>query len=452
MRIMCGTDFSEESTAAMNVAGALARRLGDTLELVHVLDVPVPVGPVEGLMGLEQFAVAQRQAVREALNSAAAVMNGKGIKTEPRVMDGPAARGLMEAASATDVRLTVLASHGRGAAERLALGSVADKLTRLTHKPMLVTGHNAGDLALALSEGRALRVVVGMDFGRASDAALALVRTLRELVAMDVTFIHAYWPPGEAQRLGLHGPADIYELDPEIGVLLKAELERKVGTLPGVGTVSVRVVPNMGRPAERVMDLADELHADLVLTGTSGRGTLASLFQGSQSLAMLHTYKGSVLLAPQKMEATGRVMPLPDPRTFLVATDFSVLGNRAVLTALGLARGRAGSVDVLHVMPGQNIPVWTTERTVKQARREEHARVEESLRALIPANSAVTVRVHAVDAPDTAQAIAQAAERLQVDMVVVGSHGKSPAVEVLLGSNAQKLLGLTQKPVVLVRQ
>lgn len=103
-------------------------------------------------------------------------------------------------------------------------------------------------------------------------------------------------------------------------------------------------------------------------------------------------------------------------------------------------------------MQGRNIPVWTTERTVKQPRRAEHARVEESLRALIPANTAVTVRVHAVDAPDAAQAIAQAAERLQVDMVVLGSHGKSPAVEVLLGSNAQKLLGLTQKPVVLVRQ
>ncbi len=450
MRIICGTDFSDQAVEAMHVAGVLAKRLGDSVELIHVLDVPVPVGPMEGMMGLEQFAAAQRQAVRQALGSAAEAVTAHGVRVETRVMEGQAARALMEAGAAADVRLTVLAGHGRSTAERVALGSVADKMARHSDKPLLVVGQNGKTLKAALESNRTLTVVVGLDFGRASDAALVLLRALRAAVAMDVTFVHAYWPPGEAQRLGLHGPADLYQNDPEISGILRSELERKVGTLPGQGIVTFQVIPNLGRPAERVMETADALVADLVLTGSAGKGILHSALVGSSSLAMLHSYAGNVLCAPQRGEEQRAVPTIPDAKVFLVATDFSALGNRAVASALGLARARGGTVEVLHVMPGQELPVWTPNRTATP-RKPDHARVEQQLRALVPEGfSGATVRFHVVDAPDPADAVAQAAERLAADVVLVGRHGKSPAVELLVGSTAQRLLGRTRKPVTLV--
>jgi Universal stress protein family len=44
MKIICGTDFSEHAVQASLAAAALARRLGDTLVLAHVLDETLSEG------------------------------------------------------------------------------------------------------------------------------------------------------------------------------------------------------------------------------------------------------------------------------------------------------------------------------------------------------------------------------------------------------------------------
>ncbi|MBI5493548.1 MAG: universal stress protein [Deltaproteobacteria bacterium] len=453
MRILCGTDFSEHSVAATHVAAALAARLGDSLELVHVLDVPVPAGPVEGMMGWEQFAQAQREAVRKALGSAAAALASGGVRVDTRVMEGQAARALAEAATAEDVRLCVLASHGRGMAERLALGSVADRLSSLISKPLLVVGPDGGPLAAALGSARPLRVVAGVDFGRASEVTLAFLRALAPQVAMDLVVVHTYWPPGEAQRLGLHGPADMYEADPDIQAILRAEMERRVGALPGAHKVRVRIVPGLGRPAERILDVAHEVAADLVVTGTDARGPLARLVQGSNARALLHAHKGCVLCIPRKLETHVADVRVPDYRHFAAGTDFSPLGNRAVLTALSLARARGGVVTLVHVMHGREAPVWDQQRPPDRPAEPDHGRAESRLRALVPLEFAsVPVRVVVVAAPSPAEAIAQAVERTGADMLVLGRHGKEVVAEMVTGSAALKVLSLTRRPVVLVHE
>ena len=53
MSIVCGTDFSPNARQASEVAAALAARLGESLALVHVVDVlavgPEKDAPYEGL-------------------------------------------------------------------------------------------------------------------------------------------------------------------------------------------------------------------------------------------------------------------------------------------------------------------------------------------------------------------------------------------------------------------
>ncbi|MGA9525551.1 MAG: universal stress protein [Myxococcaceae bacterium] len=52
---------------------------------------------------------------------------------------------------------------------------------------------------------------------------------------------------------------------------------------------------------------------------------------------------------------------------------------------------------------------------------------------------------------EVSRAIAQAAERLGVDLIVMASHGRTGALRLVLGSVAQAVLTRTHKPVTVIR-
>lgn len=454
MTVLCAVDFSAPSVAAAEVAAALAARFGDGVVLLHALEVVVPPGMGESAAVVQDFVSAQQVAAREALDNVAATLRKAfSVSVETRLDLGPAPRVIREAAAPAEVRLVVLASHGRGALERAVMGSVADRVSRESDKALLVVGSNAAELRDAIGAPAPLRVTVGVDLGPASEAALTLLREWRGAKDMDLTLVHAFWPPGEAARLGLQGAADLYQSDPEVVAVLMRELREKVGVLPGQGALKWLVQPSMGRPADRVMDAAAADGAHLVWMGTSSPKGLRRLLPGSNALQLLHGWTGSAVIVPERYrgephaEARGA---LPDFRAFLCVTDFSPLGNQAVLAALSLARVRGGVVHAVHVTDGAVQPEWSMDRTV--AVHADHRHLVEKLRNVVAgANAHVSVHIHVVAAPDAAVAILQAVERLGVDLVVTGHHGKTPAVEVMMGSVAQRLISKCSRPVLVVR-
>lgn len=62
---------------------------------------------------------------------------GNGIRAESKVVEGPAAKGILETAAALDVDVIVVGSHGAGLFEGL-LGSTGTKVTRLAKRPVLL--------------------------------------------------------------------------------------------------------------------------------------------------------------------------------------------------------------------------------------------------------------------------------------------------------------------------
>jgi nucleotide-binding universal stress UspA family protein len=59
--------------------------------------------------------------------------------------------------------------------------------------------------------------------------------------------------------------------------------------------------------------------------------------------------------------------------------------------------------------------------------------------------------VHVLSSRHPAQAIAQAAERLDADVICLGTHGRTGVARTLLGSEAQSVLANTHRPVLLAR-
>ena len=91
--------------------------------------------------------------------------------------------------------------------------------------------------------------------------------------------------------------------------------------------------------------------------------------------------------------------------------------------------------------------------TVSSSLADAKKSAEEKLRTLIPLRSIIhdrSTEVLVLESRDPADAIAQAAERVGVDVICLGTHGRSGIAKAVLGSVAQAILSKTKRPVLLV--
>jgi nucleotide-binding universal stress UspA family protein len=141
-----------------------------------------------------------------------------------------------------------------------------------------------------------------------------------------------------------------------------------------------------------------------------------------------------------------------DIRHLLCPTDFSDASRHALEQAAALAQWSGARMTILHVaapmsdvMSGLTMP--TAQRDLVAAIDDLGRRALEESAASIAANIAVDVRV-AVGRPW--REIVDEADRLEADVIVLGTHGVSGFQHVLLGSVTEKVLRSAHRPVLTV--
>lgn len=138
-RICCPIDFSDASRAALEVAADLARRGGAELVLLHAYPIPgytFPDGSVVASPRMMQELADQAQRHLEEWKASAATIAGEGRVTVEKVVGEPAAE-IVSFAKGKGVDLLVLGTHGRSGLEHALMGSVAERVVRRAHCPVL---------------------------------------------------------------------------------------------------------------------------------------------------------------------------------------------------------------------------------------------------------------------------------------------------------------------------
>jgi nucleotide-binding universal stress UspA family protein len=456
VKILVATDFSPPAEAAVQAAAALAQRLGAEVALFHAVEPPFAPYPDLAAVSLQTLESSIRSSVEAQLQKVAARLCEAKLTVSTTILTGVPERVIPMQAREVGASLIVIGTHGRRALPRLLLGSVAERTVLEAPCPVLVVREDEAPLAALEQPGRTLRVMVGVDGGAATEAGLAWVRELRQHVPCDVVLVHHYWPPREYARLGLPGPRDVFATDPEVSALLERELRQRVGTLPGNGSVVLRVRAAWGPPGEALAEDAAEERADLLVMGTHQPHGWERVRHGSYALSAVRSTRVPVVCVPAALAGTEAraARPLPAMRSVLAATDLSDLGNQVVPYACALLRG-GGTLELLHVRERKlPYPVYAYEATGDALTAEERRQIEERLRALVPAEAArlgIDVHVTVVDGGAAAEAIVQAGCRLGTDAVCVASHGRTGLRRALLGSVAQAVLVQADRPVLVVR-
>jgi nucleotide-binding universal stress UspA family protein len=435
MPIVCGTDFSTRSRAAAATAASFAANIKDVeLWLVHVLD------PATASLDSVTYDAVKEAAQERLGKEATALKERTGVRVHHMVLSGSASDTLLRFAEAKKARLVVVASQGHSESPLYRVGGTSERIAQSSPIPILVVRDAAPFESWAKNE-RALRVLLAVDWSRSCDGAIRWVKALRASAPVDIVASYVYYSDftgAGVHRYGLPPRYSIVERDPETEALLERDLKSRIGELEGKGDIVYRPKHGLGRIADQLLELAEAERVDLIVVGTHHRRGLARL--GSIASVTLHHSRTSVAVVPIPHDQPLAPDEVPCIRRVLVATDLSPFSNFAIPFAYTLLGQGGGEVHILHVRSPDD-------------KRTDDVDIISELRSLvpnrgIPAN--VVTRTEVIAHSNASRAICETSERLGVDALCVGSHGRTGVKRAVLGSVAETIMRESTRPVLVV--
>lgn len=135
-KILVPVDFSEDSIKAVDEALGMA----DSPELLHVIHVAADLDiTTPGVVWETISEDTQRSNVEKSFSKTFADPKYKGIVYH--VLFGDAGHQIVEQANAIKADVIVMPTHGRTGFRRILLGSVAERVLRLAHIPVMMLRH-----------------------------------------------------------------------------------------------------------------------------------------------------------------------------------------------------------------------------------------------------------------------------------------------------------------------
>lgn len=141
-RIMVPVDYSEHARVTLEYAASLAKGFGAALDVIHVWDRPnyVPDTLVVSQGGQPARTLAdliRDNAESEMRDFLAAAKLPEGVKVTHYLESGEPTSTILEAIEEHKSDLVVMGTHGRTGVRHLLMGSVAEKLVRLSPVPVI---------------------------------------------------------------------------------------------------------------------------------------------------------------------------------------------------------------------------------------------------------------------------------------------------------------------------
>lgn len=214
--------------------------------------------------------------------------------------------------------------------------------------------------------------------------------------------------------------------------MLQTEMEQRVadhfGTVPGVGS-SIHILP--GDATHQILEWANSQQVDMVVLGKKTRFRGSGIYSGK----IVRLSQAQVLFVPESAPR--------NIQRILVPLDFSSYSTMALRYALQLSERMGARVLVHHVyrLPVHYFPVIEDQKDLKhKVKRQSRQELERFLQRLeIPANQ-VEASFGVDDGQGIAHQIYTEAIYRDVDLIVVGSKGRSDAAALLLGSVAESII------------
>jgi len=123
----------------------------------------------------------------------------------------------------------------------------------------------------------------------------------------------------------------------------------------------------------------------------------------------------------------------------LYATDFSSHSNQAYFHAVALAEGHGASLTILHVCQARTVIMGEGMIPAVGAESQDVDYWRRQLEQIRPVNDGIEVR-HVLLEGSAAEEIIRYATEQAVDLIVMGTHGRTGLERLLMGSVAEQIV------------
>jgi nucleotide-binding universal stress UspA family protein len=276
-RILCPTDFSDESRHALTHAIAIAGWYGAEVTALHIgnpMVVLSTIVPVPASMTHDPPHSTNRRRLETQVRNWLSPATAVAVPTSVAVDEGNPVSCILEHARSLPADLIVMGTHGRGGFERLVLGSVAEKVLRKAMCPvMTVPPTDVSTSKLPFEQ-----IICPVDFSDSSIAALQYAFSLAQETNARLSLLHVVeWPSDEV-------PAGRVQHMAELRQLWEENARRRLEALV---TDDVRSwcrpepVLAFGKAYQQILNAAEIMHADLIVMGVHGRNSIDMMLFGS---------------------------------------------------------------------------------------------------------------------------------------------------------------------------
>jgi nucleotide-binding universal stress UspA family protein len=134
--ILVPIDFSPSSSAAIELALGMANQFDAQLTLVHVWELPI-YPYMEMLTSSIDVTAAIEKAANESLTSLLGEIQSRLPRTQGLLKMGVPSEQIVNALAESKADLLIMGTHGRRGVVHALMGSVAEKLVRISPVPVL---------------------------------------------------------------------------------------------------------------------------------------------------------------------------------------------------------------------------------------------------------------------------------------------------------------------------
>jgi len=294
-KILVPVDFSEPSKKAVTYGLTLATQFNATLVIAHivpassVLPYAFPVETVEIERNQEQKATHEiEQLVPDDYK--------EGYDIQTIVKKGSIDSELLEIVRNEAIDLVIMGTHGRRRFSGWFIGSVTERLLRKVPVPILTVSqvdpvqHTIGLVTLK-------RILYATDRFESSSAGLVYAIELARRAGAQLTVMHAVYYADQT----LWAPAGIPDFDDE-RLRLAGEIRKRIDDVYAqehVQELPIDIVVVEGKPFEKILQIATEINADIIVLNLQSKGTLERALLGTTAERVVRLASIPVLSIPQ---------------------------------------------------------------------------------------------------------------------------------------------------------
>jgi len=247
--ILFATDFSDAAKRAQSYATGLANRFRARLVVVHANEPPNYGLRPENWRAANEASAAQMKDLRETLQT-----NFPGFESDFCVGEGNAWQVVESVLVKDKIDLIVLGTRGRTGVGKLLLGSQAEEIFRHAPCPVLTVGPNSQQMTG--KENELAEILYATDFSPESQAAAPYAVGMALSLQAHLNLLHVVEEPKTSELLR-----------PEEVVTSSERLLRSLIPEDAKFWREPRCFAERGAPAERILEVAERVHAGLIVLG-----------------------------------------------------------------------------------------------------------------------------------------------------------------------------------------